>query len=318
MTAACQEIQSKKYTIEIQVEDDKNMPVKDAIVSGSNEKLVENSPITQAIYQRAEVKTDDSGSANLILTRYSEVPSGLLINKLGYYTTTLKLTWLPNLDGTNSNHAKNTVILKPIKNPIPMLARNDLRIRTPEFNIPYGFDLEMGEPFPPFGNGKMLDLIFTLTGSRSVAADPQKELIDFSLEVRCPNPDDGLVEFLVEDTTEFSKGSQLPSAHEAPANGYFQSIKRIMATDEDGGLAGATNVRNADARKCYYFRVRTKRDANGKIISANYGKIYGPLEIRPALARYGHDSSKGQGGLFIHYLYPKEENRNLAKTPQMK
>jgi hypothetical protein len=242
-----------------------------------------------------------------------QTPGGVAIKKDGTYLTVAMADW-EHPDGFDDPwNANIKAILKSIKNPIPMLARKDLRIRTPEFDIPYGFDLEMGESLPPIGNCNIYDQTLTLTGSRISAEDLTKERIDFRVEIQCHNPGDGFVEFIVEDTSEFSKGSQLASAHEAPENGYVPSITRTMATDAEGGLGGATNARHADARKCYYFRTRTNRNAKGKIVSANYGKLYGPLEIRPSLARYGHDVSKGEGGFFIQYLYfnPTPNDRNV-------
>ena len=95
-------------------------------------------------------------------------------------------------------------------------------------------------------------------------------------------------------------------------------IERIYVTDSDGGLATSIKTRAEDERKCYYFRVRTTRDANGKIVTAHYGKMYGPLEIRPAMRRWGHDVSKGQGGFFISYLYfnPTPNDRNVEFDPK--
>ena len=57
------------------------------------------------------------------------------------------------------------------------------------------------------------------------------------------------------------------------------------------------------------FRVRTVLDDKGNIISARYGKIYGPIE-------YG-DSDSNQGGRvsFTYYLNPMDNDRNLEFDP---
>lgn len=208
-------------------------------------------------------------------------------------------------------------MLKPIRNPIPMIARNNLRIRTPEFGVKYGYDLKLGQALPPFGNGEIADIEFTLSGRRIANADPELEAIDFEMEVVCPNEEDGFIEFIVEDTREFSRGSRLPSSHEAPADGYVPEIRRTAATGPGGKIGELIVHREKDNGKCYYFRVRTERDSKGKIVSAHYGKMYGPLEIRPALTRYGHDITKGNGGFYINYLYfnPTPSDRNVEFDP---
>lgn len=315
--SSCQEIPRKAYKITTEVVDEAGKPVQNAMVQSSKYELIPGSPIPQSKSVLVSALTDRNGIALMDLVSV-QTPGGVAIKKDGSYLTTAMTDWQhpDGFDGAWNANIK--AILKSIKNPIPMLARKDLRIRTPEFDIPYGFDLELGESLPPFGNGKTSDLTLTLRGSRTSAADLTKEEIDFSVEIKCHNPGDGFVEFIVEDIAEFSRGSQLASAHEAPEDGYVQSFSRAMATDADGGLGGATNVRHADAGKCYYFRVRTKRDTQGNVVSANYGKLYGPLEIRPALARYGHDISKGQGGFFIQYLYfnPTPNDQNVEFDPK--
>lgn len=58
------------------------------------------------------------------------------------------------------------------------------------------------------------------------------------------------------------------------------------------------------------FRVRTVLDDEGNIVSARYGKIYGPIE-------YG-ESDSGSGGKirFTYYLNPTPNDRNVEFDPE--
>ena len=57
----------------------------------------------------------------------------------------------------------------------------------------------------------------------------------------------------------------------------------------------------------FAFRIRTKKDKNGKIVSAYYGKIYGDIEIKKP---YTVEVSVAAPS-FMYYLNPKPLDRNL-------
>ena len=269
--------------------------------------------------ETSKTVSDSKGEAALNYQTVSS-PEGLLwIRKNEYYPSVYQsYPWEQIGERANHYRAELTAILKPIKNPIPMIARKDLRIRTPEFGVIYGFDLKMGESMPPLGIGKFADIEFILSGTRTDLGVDNKEHVDFKVEIRCPNPDDGFVDFEIEDSLEFSKGSALQSGHESPAGGYVNGIIRRYANNEDGGMTAAYDIKNEIRNNCAYFRVRTQRNEKGEIVSAHYGKMYGPIEIRPALRQYGHYDGTGQGGFYIQYMYfnPTPNDRNVEFDPK--
>ena len=73
------------------------------------------------------------------------------------------------------------------------------------------------------------------------------------------------------------------SAHEAPADGYQREVSQTETTNPN---------RN------FYFRVRTKLDENGNVVSARYGKIYGDL------------------AQFTYYFNPTPNSRNIEFDPK--
>jgi len=54
--------------------------------------------------------------------------------------------------------------------------------------------------------------------------------------------------------------------------------------------------------------MRTVLDEKGNIISASYGKIYGPIE-------YGELDNDRGGVRFIYYLNPTDSDRNIEFDP---
>ena len=58
------------------------------------------------------------------------------------------------------------------------------------------------------------------------------------------------------------------------------------------------------------FRIRTVLDDMGNIVSARYGKIYGPIE-------YGEsDTNPGGKVRFTYYLNPTPNDRNVEFDPE--
>ena len=123
----------------------------------------------------------------------------------------------------------------------------------------------------------MQDLFFT-----DKHTDPKTGYI---LTVSFPTPGDGIQEFDAPVfVQEAEKGiSDLKSSHEAPANGYQSEVSQAEMTNPN---------RN------FYFRVRTKSDENGNVVSTRYGKIYGDL------------------AQFTYYLNPTPNSRNIEFDPK--
>ena len=260
--ASCQHIEKKNYEIRAETVDKSNKPISNVMVLSGKLELVKDSPIPTVNPVLLEPVPTDANGIALLRFKSAPTPSGNVnFYKDGYYSSSYTVTWTsPKGFEGKDQKAEVKAALKPVKNPIPMIARKDLRIRTPDFGVPYGFDLEMGESLPPLGDGKTADIEFTLTGNRTDLGVDNKEHIDFKVEIRCPNPDDGFVEFEIEDSREFNKGSDLQSDHESPAGGYVNSLIRQYSNDEDGGMTAAYGITNEIKNKCAYIRARTRTE----------------------------------------------------------
>jgi hypothetical protein len=180
-----------------------------------------------------------------------------------------------------------TIVLKRIIKPIPMYAKQ-ARTHVPDLDKPVGYDLTVGDWIAPYGRGIQGDILFTAHFGK-----PNNDESDFTLTVSFPNQKDGIQEFTAPTYYLGSQGSELRSAEEAPADGYQPEWIQT-----DNRKAGQLVKTNRDLNRNYYFRVRTKVDDRGNIVSAHYGKIYGDFMQ------------------FSYYLNPTPNSRNVEFDPK--
>jgi hypothetical protein len=186
----------------------------------------------------------------------------------------------------------NTVVLKEIRNPIPMHAKR-VDSPAPVQSAPAGYDLEVGDWVVPSGQGKQSDML--------IAYDAEIEsplVFSNQLVITISNKGGGFIRVNKEEWSSF------PSVFEAPASGYqSQVVFSLHRTRER--ILKKEQLSESDY---LIFRVRTVLDNEGNIVSARYGKIYGPVE-------YGEEEQGGGGVRFIYYLNPTANDRNLEFDP---
>jgi len=197
---------------------------------------------------------------------------------------------------------------------VPMYARKIYENKIPVEGKPVGFDLMVGDWVAPYGNGQTTDFIFQLDVApmrwitnwygmtpRPFALENRKLVISF------PNDGDG-----IQPAISSGHGLRLPRL--APADGY-ESILAKHRYDEITGIDNrTTKVRhNTDFQKDanYFFRVRSKKNAQGNIVSSLYGKIYGELNLGS-----GSGVSVGSKLTFTYYLNPEPNSRNMEFDPK--
>ena len=157
-------------------------------------------------------------------------------------------------------------------------------LAVPEVGTEIGFDFTAGDWVAPLGKGKYTDILF-----RSELEQKTRDDFHMRLFVSFPNKQDGLQSF---DAPSGRRGSSLKSSYEAPADGYLSEwtqfrLKKPNSPEES----------NIDLNRNYYFRVRTVLDEQGRIKSANYGKIYGDFMQ------------------FRYYFNPEPNSRNVEFDP---
>lgn len=255
---------------------------------------------TTKTYDEARGTTDSNGVSRLALAVYVDMRSQ--ISKDGFYPTEMHFDFAGSSKIINGKWqpwgATNTVVLKRIRNPIPMYAKR-VNAPVPVLDAPVGYDLEKGAWVAPHGKGVVSDLVVTVSGQY---VDNVNRDIQMSLEF--PSRGAGIITNTVPIHNEAPMGSTLVSDHEAPSEGYQSSYTytqrmrakmsdRLNMTPRFGQIA------------C--LRVRTELDDKGQVRKAWYGKIYGDLYC-------AFDFDKHICVNFTYYLNP-DGTRNIEFDP---
>ncbi|NOU36518.1 MAG: hypothetical protein HOO88_07090 [Kiritimatiellaceae bacterium] len=193
----------------------------------------------------------------------------------------------------------NTVVLKRIKNPVPMYVKK-VETVIPALNQPIGFDFEKGDWVSPYGKGSRTDMLFFATGK----FDSNLERNSF-LEITFPNQKDGIKTFEIPVKPEFNDRSMFASPYFSSEFGYATNwiYERKITPTRDGRI-------NPSPRENmnFFFRAQTVVNGSGEIISAKYGKIYGDIICDFA-------DEKNLGVYFTYYLNPTFNDRNVEFDP---
>ncbi len=195
------------------------------------------------------------------------------VNKDSYYET-IESKWILNADGKKEKkdgkwqpwNPTITVVLKKKIKPVPMYAKR-CPLGLPAVNEKIGYDLEKGDWVAPHGKGIISDFIFF-----GELDQRNKKDYDYKLTVTFSNPGDGIQDYFIKGRDKYNptRGSVLKSSQFAPEKGYLSEWIQTKTRKPGEQIAG-----NCDPMRNYYFRVRSEVDANGNIIKAMYGKIYG-------------------------------------------
>lgn len=206
------------------------------------------------------------------------------------------------LGGWEPTDLVSTIRLDRVEHPVPLQV-NEVppRFRGNLAELPgakCGYDLVEGEWMPPIGYGKVADLEIVclpreqLGMGRNGRGDQAKAYRD-TVAIRFPGEGNGIVEM-----------HPRPGAgiliRTAPESGYEPEYRCWLERGLDLQWRTSTN-----RQRCFCFRIRTRKDENGQVIDAKYGKIYRDFYIST-----GKDRCICGAG-FLYYLNPKSMDRNL-------
>ena len=187
----------------------------------------------------------------------------------------------------------------PIRNPVP-LKRFSIGARKPEgggsaisdadSETPIAIDLLEGDRLPPWGNGKVADVLaYRIPLPEGTWGYPR-----FAMKLVFPGDGNGLCQV----EPDVSGG---PLVWEAPEGGY----------EPEYVFWNPSASRNYDQENpppCHCFRIRSEFDAAGHLVSCHYGKIYGDFQI-------GWVSPAGWVPQFRGYINPHPGDSNLEPLP---
>ena len=183
------------------------------------------------------------------------------------------------------------VKLKPIGKPIPMFVYympegigKTLKYPNDARRGSWGFDLRVGDWIKPNGKGEVADFFSEYSEEHL----QQDKAVDCAL-VFTNAVDDGC--YVAKCT-----GTRFRSDYAANTNAVY--MKRLDFDSWGKKYKGRYATELLDGDEYLVIRTRTKRDEEGRIISANYAKIYGPISFC-----FGMN--------FISYFNPNENDPNL-------
>jgi hypothetical protein len=226
---------------------------------------------------------------------------GISISKDGYYSSGIGRDGAKKKNSMTHNIALNRwepwpcevmVKLKKIKDPVPMFQKHTDWLNIPKQGNPVGFDLEVGDWVVPHGKGKVSDFIFNLTARFKSPFDSEAKY-----EMTFSDLLNGIQEFKADPKEQ----SVFKYPYQAPETGYIDEMSRFEFNDR---TSDGENVYKTDMKENreYFYRVRTKTDAQGNIISANYGYLTSELAVQ----RF-----KGGRIKFTYYFNPDNQSRSL-------
>jgi hypothetical protein len=222
---------------------------------------------------------------------------GSRILKDGYYQSSAEIPKFHDYDKVLNRwepwNKTYNVILRPIVNPIPLFSKT-VQVNVPVLGKHCGYDLEIGDWVAPYGKGLTADFIFTVNKNMKNESN-----FDTKGELTFSDSLNGLQPAAI---SEITSNSIFRWPRQAPENGYEAEFHLRYTLSVDSG----TMVRSFKPRtewEGYFFRVRSTVQ-DGKIISANYGKIRGGIELEPR-------GTSTCAITFTYYYNPTPLDRNL-------
>ena len=286
---AIMSICAQTVNIEVKVLDQKGNPVAGVIVDSESMSYLRKKHVGEILYEKKT--TNDKGLVTL-LSRKNSMTERIYLNKEDYYESR-SMTLAP----MSKNFPPSTPIelkIKAIKNPIAMYAKKIDYLSVPVDGRQVGYDIMIGDWVAPHGRGKTSDLLFKHEGVRKWSGPKHyKEAYEQKITIGFKNEKDGLLPYKGSSEDGWKYGSEFTSMYEAPLEGYQK--KWVQRTWKEKGGAHKTT---RDIDRNFYFRVRTKVDSKGNIISAYYGKIYGDFMT------------------FSYYLNPTSRDKNVEFDPK--
>lgn len=278
-------------------------------VTDSTGKPVEHAQLSLALfpsdsYANADVRegqTDTNGCIAIEGTTVGDMT--YTVTKNHYYKTTEKYLFYRRGENCVQDgrwqpwNPTNTVVLKEHRNPVAMYAK-EVDVRIPVRDQAIGFDLEKGDWVAPHGQGATADLVFKYTATYEGPQTFSKRI-----ELTFSHPRDGVQAFALDRTSDFM------TLYTAPEEGYAPTLV------DDQARTRTKILKSSEIAKGQYlvFRVRSVTNQEGRIVSANYGKIYSPNLLDP-LIEYGRMGDADRL-MFTYYFNPTANDRNIEFDP---
>jgi len=237
--------------------------------------------------------TDTNGMYSVQLRRIFAEISGDF-TKTGYYKSSGVFWKWSEEERIPSSKTNFVIVMKRIVAPVQM-SKKEIKAVFPRLDEPVGFDLEIGDWVFPDGKGKVTDILLTGEGHYNTVND-----YSFRVTVEFAGNLNGIQSFYVpKEGAGTLLRSELPPPPIAPESGYEKLFERsIRRLPVDRRFPASS-----DETRRWIYRIRTKVDENGKIISANYGWM---------TKDFSFGNPNGVGVIVLNYYYnPDPKSRSL-------
>ncbi|MBI5141186.1 MAG: hypothetical protein HZA20_03195 [Nitrospirae bacterium] len=268
----------------VKVVDEQGTPIKDAYVVMAFVVPAKSGWGTGDVFRKGN--TDGSG----LFTADSECSSivGFSAEKEGFYHSDENFHFKSRslLNRWEPWNPTVEVVLKKKRNPVAMYAYYTDWMKIPAFDKPVGYDLEKRDWVAPYGKGTTNDFIFTIHGDITSWRD-----YECSYTLSFENDGDGIQEYVFPAKEQ----SYYKWPFDATTDGYVYLLQKSHANRPNKPTQSTLND-----KANYLFRVRTKKDRQGRIISAMYGKVSGEIDISSESIKF-------------HYYFNPDGTRNLEE-----
>ena len=290
---------AKPAALDVTVMDEVGIPVPNAIVHANRARWIYTRPILRNLlvktgfldinYERWEMLgewvTNNKGFVKLRFRSFG-FPRGISAVKNEYYTSRIPIKHEGDWRSPRllPYPMKKTVVLKKIRNPIPLIVTAFHEFKWPgSLDEPIGFDMVRSDWMPPHGRGEHEDVQFLITLKSDVELSKNFGILTVSII----GENNGLVSILKKQMTP---DSSLTFPNTAPLEGYINIpiIVDVLKSAND-------KIQN------HFFRIRTELDEHDNVVSALYGRM-----------EYIHNSIMGFKTLrFYYWLNPTPNDCNL-------
>lgn len=307
-SAACQDKSRVALTLEIK-DADSGDPIEAAqIETDIFDHWRGGEGFGQDIHRKVQLLSNANGIAHFD-DETSRCELVFLAEKNGYYRGSVGFkTRTKESDRWQPWNPTIEIILKRIRNPIPLIAKvvNSQPMGGMYAKMPVdkaAYDLEIGDWTAPYGSGVTSDLVFEIFGKIVNPGDD----FDTTFKLSFSNAHDGMI--LVRRPGQGESHSKLKMPYEAPIEGYApaKSWRKIGINPKiiDGRHISPKLTDETKPDEDYFLRLRTKVDEKGNIISAHYAKVQDSFLWNAS----GYVR-------FIYYFNPTPNDRNLEFDPK--
>lgn len=245
---------------------DDGRPITNAVVRTTTPKqeftLSWNSSIPKATYY---ARTDSDGLATCTF----DCPQGnfdIMCFAEGFYHENKGPYWFGKKSGKfKKNRERIDIVLRKIKHPIELIGTKLVSEPVSQNNDVLYFDLEAGEGVLPGRKGKNADIkiscVYKTEGAMTTCT--------------------GVVEFVSGGAYRMkdADSSIFKTVHEADTNAAYQTSFPFSWMQNDNGSKGYRYDFPLSGEEYLVYRTRVTTNSEGRVVSANYGVIHGPMNI---------------------------------------